>query len=114
MRIGTLSKRTGVSVRMLRYYEGEGLLTPERTSAGYRTYTPLDEETVRRIRTLGAAGMTLPVIRDFLPCALAGRGAFEPCDELRQTLRRHIAQVDKRITELAKSRSLLETILAAM
>ncbi len=53
-------------------------------------------------------------VRDFLPCALAGRGAFEPCDELRQTLRRHIAQVDERITELAKSRSLLESILATM
>ncbi|CAA2099648.1 HTH-type transcriptional regulator YfmP [Methylobacterium bullatum] len=114
MRIGTLSKRTGVSVRMLRNYEGEGLLAPERTGAGYRDYTPLDEDIVRRIRTLGAAGMTLPVIREFLPCALAGRGAFEPCDELRQTLRRHIEQVDERITELATSRRLLESILATM
>ncbi|MBO1020198.1 MerR family transcriptional regulator [Methylobacterium sp. SD274] len=114
MRIGTLSKRTGVSVRMLRYYEGEGLLAPERTASGYRDYTPLDEDTVRRIRTLGAAGMTLPVIRVFLPCALAGRGAFEPCDELRQTLRRHIGEVDERITALETSRAMLESILAAM
>ena len=50
----------------------------------------------------------------FLPCALAGRSAFEPCNELRQTLRRHIGEVDERIAALETSRAMLESILAAM
>ncbi|MGJ5221899.1 MerR family transcriptional regulator, partial [Bradyrhizobium oligotrophicum] len=68
MKIGELSRRTGVSVRMLRYYEGQGLLAPVRTEAGYRDYGPAEEETVRRIKLLGAAGMTLDTIQQLLPC----------------------------------------------
>ena len=63
MKIGELSRRTGVSVRMLRYYEGEGLLAPQRTESGYRDYGPAEEQTVRRIKLLGAAGMTLETIQ---------------------------------------------------
>ena len=63
MKIGELSRRTGVSVRMLRYYEAEGLLAPPRTDSGYRDYGPAEEETVRRIKMLGAAGMTLETIQ---------------------------------------------------
>ena len=47
MRIGELSKRTRVSVRMLRYYENLDLLRPARTAAGYRTYGTTEEQTVR-------------------------------------------------------------------
>ena len=38
MRIGTLSEQTGVSIRMLRYYEEQGLLKPKRTASGYRDF----------------------------------------------------------------------------
>jgi DNA-binding transcriptional MerR regulator len=34
MRVGELSRRTGVSARMLRYYEEQDLLHPERGSNG--------------------------------------------------------------------------------
>jgi DNA-binding transcriptional MerR regulator len=84
MQIGELSKRTAVSVRMLRYYEDEGLLHPRRTSSGYREYGDAEEQTVRRIRLLGAAGLTLETIRQILPCVRNDRPEFEPCDEMRR------------------------------
>lgn len=111
MRIGELSRRTGVSVRMLRYYEAEGLLTPKRTAAGYREYGSLDEETVFQIKMLGSAGMTLSTIRVFLPCALDARGEFEPCHELRTIVLQHIERVDERVAELAQGRAALESLL---
>ena len=114
MKIGELSRRTGVSVRMLRYYGEEGLLTPGRTDAGYRDYDPADEETIHQIKMLGAAGMTLPVIRDFLPCALESRGEFEPCDELKTRLQLQIAEVDERMAKLAQSRTTLSAMLAKL
>ena len=38
MRIGELSRRTGVPARLLRYYEEQDLMHPERDSNGYRSY----------------------------------------------------------------------------
>lgn len=114
MKIGELSRRTGVSIRMLRYYEAEGLLAPRRTERGYRAYQHSDEETVIRIKALGLAGLTLPVIRQFLPCAMAGRPDFEPCDELKSLLRRQILVVDHRIETLNQSRALLADLLAQL
>lgn len=68
MKIGELSRRTGVSERMLRYYEAEGLLNPARRASGYRDYGPEDARIVRAIRSLNEAGLKLDFIRRFLPC----------------------------------------------
>jgi DNA-binding transcriptional MerR regulator len=114
MKIGELSHRTGVSIRMLRYYEAEGLLSPIRTKAGYRTYASSDVDVVERIRLLGSAGMTLPTIREFLPCSLAQRHEFEPCDELKSKLRQQIGLIDNQSRELSDSRQLLASLLIAL
>ena len=42
MRIGELSRRTGVPERLLRYYEEQDLLHPQRLPSGYREYTEED------------------------------------------------------------------------
>jgi len=114
MKLGELSRRTGISIRMLRYYEAEGVLAPARTESGYRDYGQSDVETVRRIKALGSAGMTLPVIRQFLPCSLEGRSEFAPCDELRVLLRQQIALVEQRIATLTESRSVLAGLLSQL
>jgi DNA-binding transcriptional MerR regulator len=111
MKIGELSRRTGVSVRMLRYYESEDLLAPKRTTAGYRDFSMDDVDTVQRIRTLGSAGLTLPTIRMFLPCRLEQRAAYESCDELMQMVRSQISLIDERRRKLEASRHLLEELL---
>jgi DNA-binding transcriptional MerR regulator len=113
MKIGELSRRTGISIRMLRYYEGEGLLSPVRTLAGYRDYSQADVETVGRIGLLSDAGMTLAVIRDFLPCSLDQRHAFEPCDELKSRLLMQINSIDEKSRKLSESRNLLNALLEA-
>lgn len=113
MKIGELSRRTSVSIRMLRYYEAEGLLAPVRTQTGYRDYGPADVETVKRIRLLGHAGLTLTAIREFLPCALERMKGFEPCDELKATLRIQIGSIDEQSRKLSESRNLLTELLDA-
>jgi DNA-binding transcriptional MerR regulator len=111
MKIGELSRRTGVSIRMLRYYEAEGLLAPHRAASGYRDYGPEDERTVARIKLLGAAGMTLATIRQFLPCVRVDGPVFEPCDELRSVLNEQISVVDQKMGKLAQSRDVLSKFL---
>jgi DNA-binding transcriptional MerR regulator len=111
MRIGELSRKTGVSVRMLRYYEAEGLLSPGRSERGHRIYGRAEADVVERIQTLGRAGMTLAVIKNFLPCSLDQPGEFEPCHELRSTLLQHIDMVDSGARKLADIRERLTKIL---
>ena len=57
MRIGELSERASVSVRALRYYEEQGLLTAERSASGQRHYAEPAVERVRLIQHLYAAGL---------------------------------------------------------
>jgi DNA-binding transcriptional MerR regulator len=114
MKIGELSRRTGVSVRMLRYYEGEDLLAPGRTESGYRDYGPAEENTVRRIKMLGAAGMTLETIRRLLPCVTSDDPAFRPCNDLRRILVQQVRLIDERIESLSQSRTILAGYLSSV
>ena len=68
MKIGELSKLSQISVRMLRYYEEEGLLSSKRTISGYRQFEIEDIDRVKLIHKLNKAGLTLKVIRRILPC----------------------------------------------
>lgn len=112
MQIGELSRRCGVSVRMLRYYEGHGLLQPVRKASGYRVYGRADVEIVRRIIMLNAAGLTLETIRKLLPCARPGSPRFHPCAEFKDAMRRKLVELDSQIAALLESRRLLSGYLA--
>jgi DNA-binding transcriptional MerR regulator len=112
MTIGELAKRTGVSIRMLRYYEAEGLLKPQRTASGYRDYDAAEVRTVHRIKLLASAGMILATIRQFLPCIRGEGPVFEPCDELRSSLHEQIRRADDSIAKLSESREVLQRFLS--
>lgn len=107
MQIGELSRRTGISVRMLRYYEEKGVLRPGRRESGYRDYGPAEEQLAKRIRMLSDAGLKLDVIRTLLPCVLNDLPELELCDEVRATLTREIGGLDERIACLQSSRQVL-------
>ena len=69
MRISELSRRTGVSVRSLRYYNQKKLLCARRLENGYRD---LDEEAVERVQSIQmylGLGLTTGQIEDILQCA---------------------------------------------
>ena len=59
LRIGELSRRTGVATELLRAWERRyGLLAPVRTASGYRLYSGEDVVRVGRMRQLLAAGLS--------------------------------------------------------
>ncbi|MHA7135293.1 MerR family transcriptional regulator [Oerskovia turbata] len=68
MRIGELSRRTGTPTRLLRYYEEQGLLTPQRADNGYREYGEHLVDRVLQIRGLLEVGFTTRIIAELLPC----------------------------------------------
>jgi DNA-binding transcriptional MerR regulator len=66
MRIGELSRRTGVPVRTIRFYSDSGLLSAERSESGYRTYGEEAVTQLELVRTLRSLGIDLPTIRRVL------------------------------------------------
>jgi MerR family transcriptional regulator, thiopeptide resistance regulator len=66
-KVGELARRTGLSVRALRYYDEIGLLSPSRrTEGGHRLYTAGDGVRLQRIKSLRALGFTLWEVREYL------------------------------------------------
>lgn len=113
MRIGELSRRTGVSVRLLRYYEEQDLLRPQRRPSGYREYGESDVDTVLHIRNLLAAGLSTATIADLLPCMGSDGGRLiADCPELLIDLDRERERLSASIQELERARNTLDAVIA--
>ncbi|WP_179815963.1 MerR family transcriptional regulator [Allostreptomyces psammosilenae] len=112
MLIGELSRRTGVSPRLLRYYEQQGLLVARRGPNGYREYDDDSVVTVRQVRALLNAGLSTEVIRQVLPCARGEQPGFDWCADLRAIMDRELAAMDERIDDLQRTRGTLAGYLA--
>ena len=112
MKIGELAARTGVSVRSLRYYERQGLLTPLREANGYREYSPLAVETVETIKLYLNLGLSTEEIAGFLHCVLKNKEAF--CAEVMPLYRSKLEEIERQIIELSQIKLNLQQRMAAM
>lgn len=111
MKIGDLARETGVSIRLLRYYEDQRLLASHRTSGGHRHYTADAPTTVTQIRTLLAAGLPTRVIQELMPCFIGDGPTLDPC--VQDHLRTQLLDLDSRITNLQHARASLSDLLDA-
>lgn len=112
MRIGTLAERTGVSERLLRYYEEQGLLHPERLPSGYRVYDDTAVDTVRHIRTLLSLGMSTTTIAVVLPCVRDDGDRIVPtCDDMIVRLRAERDRLTAAIVDLEQTQQRLDVVL---
>jgi DNA-binding transcriptional MerR regulator len=114
MRMGEFSRRTGVSQRLLRYYEEQGLLSPNRLSSGYRDYSDGDIATVRAIRQLLAAGLNTATIAELLPCMVVDGQLLDPaCPGILPDLHKERERLNNAIGDLLAARDALDTIANA-
>jgi DNA-binding transcriptional MerR regulator len=111
MRIGQMAREAGISIRMLRYYEDEGFISPDRSTSGYRIYGVKEIQILDRILLLKEVGLTLETIRKIIPCVRNSGPAFEPCSDLKLILGNQLANVDARIAALRRSREVLAGFL---
>ncbi|MEU4932859.1 MerR family transcriptional regulator [Streptomyces yokosukanensis] len=101
--IGELARRTGLSVKTIRFYSDQGLVVPvSRTAAGYRRYGPDAVARLALVRTLRELGLGLEVIRRIVDRPLdLGRVAAEQA-----------AALDVQISVLRLRRAVLSTVAA--
>ncbi len=113
MRIGELSRRTGVNAHQLRYYEAQGLLEADRSANGYREYDESAVLRVRQIRHLLGAGLSSEDIAYLLPCATGEAPELLGCPELLAAMRSRLRRLDEQLDRLARSRGALADYIAA-
>lgn len=109
MTIGRLARLVELSTDTIRFYEEEGLLTPDdKTQAGYRLYGP---QAVRRIGFIKHAqhcGMTLSEVRQLLELKADDRSC---CSDVRSLAVSKKLQLENKIkTMRAMSQALSELI----
>ncbi|MFH8801936.1 MerR family transcriptional regulator [Streptomyces sp. NPDC017936] len=118
MKIGELSRRTGVPTRLLRYYEEQDLLHPGRGENGYRSYGEEAVRDVQQIRGLLDSGLTTEMIRAILPYLSGPDEILLPAERLTPEtaalLQAHLDRIQARIDCLARNRDRLSAYLAAV
>jgi DNA-binding transcriptional MerR regulator len=107
MRIGELATRTGISVRSLRYYEEQNLLSSERSLSGQRHYAESAVDRVQLIQQLYAAGLPSRSIQDLLPRVVNGRATTDLLDGLSVERER----IDSQIGDLVSARERLDAVI---
>ncbi|MFD7866342.1 MerR family transcriptional regulator [Streptomyces sp. NPDC059783] len=113
MRIGELSRRTGVRTHQLRYYGAQGLLEADRGANGYRDYDEKAVLRVKQIRHLLGAGLSSEDIAYVLPCALGEAPELPGCPELLAAMRSRLQRLNDRMAGLAQSRDALAAYIDA-
>ncbi|MEU3302481.1 MerR family transcriptional regulator [Streptomyces sp. NPDC006678] len=111
MRIGELAARAGVSVRSVRYYEEQGLLTSTRSASGQRHYTDSEVERVTFIQRLYAAGLSSRTIVELLPCV--DSPSEEHSDAALERMIQERDRLSDHIAELIRTRDALDQVMAA-
>jgi len=106
--IGEASRRSGINIETIRYYEREGVVPrPGRSASGRRVYT--DDEVAVLAFVKRCRDMVFPLADVRVLLALRNATA-DQCDEVRVISQRHIADVRNRIAALRR----LETALGAL
>ncbi|MBA3322264.1 MAG: MerR family DNA-binding protein, partial [Pyrinomonadaceae bacterium] len=98
LKIGEVSKRSGIGIEALRFYERSGLLgRPARTQSGYRVYDEGALERLDFIKRAQVLGFSLDEIKRIIADKQAGRS---PCAEVREIVRERLQELDERMKEM--------------
>lgn len=111
MNIGQASAASGVSAKMLRYYEEIGLLPKAaRTEAGYRVYLANEVNTLRFIRRARDLGLSIERIK-----LLVGlwRDRERSSADVKRVAQEHVTELDAKILELTAMRDTLQELADA-
>ena len=105
--IGTLAKRAGVSIDTIRYYERNGLLSPQaRLASGYRRYGDRQVARLRFIRRAQDLGFSLRDINGLL-----GLSGQRDVARIKRSAERKLAEVNKRIAALTRVQGALSVLI---
>jgi MerR family copper efflux transcriptional regulator len=110
LKIGEVSKQSGIGIEALRFYEKQGLLShATRTQGNYRLYSEDVLERLEFIKRAQVLGFSLAEIARLIKEKESGQN---PCIEVREIVRRRLEELDERMKEMRRYRRELAAALA--
>ena len=107
--IGEVSKREGVTIDTVRYYEKRNLIhSSSRTYGGFRLFKSHTVEQIQFIKQAQEFGFSLDEIKGLL-----GSGSAEECQKVRDLLNEKIFEVDEQIKKMKSFKKTLSSHLKA-
>lgn len=107
--IGEAAEASGVSAKMIRHYEGRGLLpAARRTESGYRQYEAGDMHTLRFIRHARDLGFSLTEIAELVDLWQDRR---RPSRQVKALAEAHIRELEHKAAELLAMKAALEHLV---
>jgi MerR family gold-responsive transcriptional activator of gol and ges genes len=111
MNIGEASRASGVSAKMIRYYEETGLIPPVgRTGSGYRTYGPKEVQMLRFIRRARDLGFPMEKVADLLAL---WRDQSRASADVKRLAEAQVAALEARIAEMQAMQATLTHLIHA-
>jgi Cu(I)-responsive transcriptional regulator len=108
MNIGEASTASGVSAKMIRYYESIGLIQAvERNPAGYRRYSTADVQTLRFLKRARNLGFSVGHMRDLLSL---WRDEKRASADVKRLALAHAAALDAKAREIAEMSRALQNL----
>ncbi|WP_226779310.1 Cu(I)-responsive transcriptional regulator [Oceaniglobus trochenteri] len=110
MNIGDVAARSGLPAKTIRYYEDIGLISPDRSANGYRSFREKDLHKLAFLARARALGFSIEECRALLHLY---EDESRASAEVKEIAVHHLEQIERKIADLREMHDTLATLVDA-